>query len=165
MAGFGRFIGEVRTEWIDPDRVMRLLRDFTYVDPEHHRWLAPADSLIDGASIPRPLWTLIGSPFTGRYRRASVVHDVACVVRTHPWRRVHRMFYSACRCGGVGEVKAKVMYAAVYRFGPRWEARVGLRPTFKPTQRGPAVERGVRSLRDQIEATNPSLEEIEGLNP
>src|SRR5262245_25965285 len=135
MTTFGRFEGQVRAEWTDPDRVMRLLADFAYHDPDAHRWLAPAESPIDGASIPRPLWTLVGSPFTGRYRRASVVHDVACVVRSQPWRRVHRMFYNACRCGGVGEIKAKVMYAAVYRFGPRWEARVGLRPTFRPTQR------------------------------
>ena len=30
---------------------------------------------------------------------------------------VHRMFYGACRAGGVGEQKAKLMYSAVYHFG------------------------------------------------
>jgi hypothetical protein len=75
------------------------------------------------------------------------------------------MFYNACRCGGVGEIKAKVMYAGVFRFGPRWEARVGLRPTFKPTQRGPVVAQGIRSLKAQIEASNPTLEEIDTLEP
>jgi Protein of unknown function (DUF1353) len=54
------------------------------------------------------------------YRNASVVHDVACDTRDHPWQDVHRMFYEACRAGGVGEQKAKLVYAAVYHFGPKW---------------------------------------------
>jgi hypothetical protein len=37
------------------------------------------------------------------------------------------MFYEACRCGGVGAVKAKTMYYAVFHFGPRW--RVETRTT------------------------------------
>ena len=40
---------------------------------------------------------------------------------TDPWHDVHRMFYEACRCGGVGERKAKTMDWAVHNFGPRWE--------------------------------------------
>ena len=31
------------------------------------------------------------------------------------------MFYEACRCGGVDETEAKLMYYAVYHFGPRWQ--------------------------------------------
>ncbi len=31
------------------------------------------------------------------------------------------MFYEAMRCSGLGEAKAKVMYYAVFRFGPRWD--------------------------------------------
>ena len=46
--------------------------------------------------------------------------DVACVERSRPWRDVHRMFYEACRCGGVAAVTAKMMYYAVFHFGPRW---------------------------------------------
>jgi hypothetical protein len=63
---------------------------------------------------------LIGGPFEGRFRNASVVHDVACVIRDRPWQEVHRMFHDACRCGGVGAAKAATMYYAVYQFGPRW---------------------------------------------
>jgi hypothetical protein len=144
---------------------MRLLQEFAYLDPESHRWIAPANAIVDGASIPSPLWSIIGSPFTGKYRRASVVHDVACVQRSRPWRSVHRMFYDACRCGGVGEIRAKVMYAAVFHFGPRWEERMGLRPAAKPTQRGPKVERGIESLRGFVEVMNPTLEDIEALEP
>jgi hypothetical protein len=37
------------------------------------------------------------------------------------WQSVHRMFYEASRLSGVGELHAKVMYLAVYHFGPRWK--------------------------------------------
>jgi hypothetical protein len=92
---FGHFEGKVKTEWIEADRKMQLLEDFGYVDGKGERWPAPKGSIIDGASIPQVLWTVAGSPYTGEYRNASVVHDVACVKRDRPWQDVHRMFYEA----------------------------------------------------------------------
>ena len=136
---------------------MRLLDDFTYVDPRNVEWKAPKGSVIDGASIPRILWTAVGSPFTGEYRQASVVHDVACEKRDRPWEEVHRMFYEACRCGGVGEVKAKILYAAVSRFGPRW----GPGGTLMAFARTMPEDEEFAQLRRYIETNNPSLEEIE----
>jgi len=76
--------------------------------------------LLGIASIPRLAWTIIGGPFEGLYRDASVIHDVACVEKSRPWLQVHRTFYLAMLASGVTTVKAKVMYAAVYHFGPRW---------------------------------------------
>jgi hypothetical protein len=49
------FEGQVRTQWLrhrGPDRKMRLLEDFVFVDDQNVRWEAPAGSTIDGASIP-----------------------------------------------------------------------------------------------------------------
>ena len=119
---FGKFVGNPQTEW-DPDgRRMFLLDDFVYVDPAAQKWIASKGSRIDGASIPQVFWSLIGGPFEGQYRNASVVHDTECQEpHKHDWRDVHRMFYLASRAGGIGAVKAKVMFAAVYHFGPRWE--------------------------------------------
>jgi hypothetical protein len=117
---WGRFEGKVVAEWDDGGRDMTLVQPFAYVDPRQERWAAPAGAVVNGASIPRPFWSFIGGPFSGRFRNASVVHDVACVARVRPWRDVHRMFYEACRCGRVAVVKAKTMYYAVHHFGPRW---------------------------------------------
>lgn len=86
---FGHFVGTVKTEWIEPDRKMRLLDDFSYVDSRGTVWAAPKGSVVDGASIPQVLWSVVGSPYTGEYRNASVVHDVACVKRDKPWQDVH----------------------------------------------------------------------------
>jgi hypothetical protein len=100
---------------------MTLREDFAYIDSMGRRWLAPTGTVVDGASIPRLFWTVIGSPFAGKYRNASVVHDIECDEMRQPWQEVHRMFYEACRCGGVDEAQAKTMYYAVYHFGPRWQ--------------------------------------------
>ena len=77
----------------------------------------------------------------------------------------HRMFYNASRCGGVGEVRAKVMYAAVFHFGPRWQAGGRGPAAFAPAQRGPRVEENFEALKAYVETNNPSLEEIETVAP
>lgn len=117
---WGRFVGDVVARWAANGRDMTLVEPFAYVDPRDARWDAPAGAVVNGASIPQAFWSLIGGPFEGRFRNASVVHDVACEVRDREWRQVHRMFYEACRCGGVAVAKAKAMYYAVWHFGPRW---------------------------------------------
>lgn len=118
------FIGEVRTEWLrhaGVDRKMKLVEDFAFIDDNNIRWDAPAGSIVDGASIPELLWSsLLGTPYVGDYRRATVLHDVACQERTRPHKDVHRMFYDAMRKDGVSEGKAQQMYTAVRLFGPKW---------------------------------------------
>ncbi len=118
---YGSFIGRVVAEWGADGRTMTLMEPFAYIDPTNHRWEAPSGSKIDGASIPQIAWSLIGGPFEGKYRAASVIHDVACAEKTRYWRDVHRAFYTGMLASGVDVTKAKIMYAAVYHFGPRWE--------------------------------------------
>jgi len=124
--GMGKFVGSVQTEWIPGDRKMRLLAPFSYVDPNGVTWTAPAGWVIDGASIPVFAWSVVGGPFQGRYRDASVIHDVACDQKAQPWEKVHEAFYWAMMASGVESWRAKVMYAAVYHFGPRWPHTVTL---------------------------------------
>jgi hypothetical protein len=123
---WGAFEGQVLAAWHDDGRTMTLLEPFAYGDPAGMRWFAPQGSEVDGASIPQACWSVIGGPFAGRFRNASVVHDVACMEQTANWRDVHWMFYEACRCGGVAVMKAKLMYYAVFHFGPRWEVETTL---------------------------------------
>jgi Protein of unknown function (DUF1353) len=117
----GHFVGVVKTLWSDNGRDMKLLEDFSYVDPDGLLWKAPAGSVTDGASIPRSAWSIIGGPFEGPYRLAAVIHDVACEKKERSWESAHEMFYRAMLTAHVNEVQAKIMYAAVYHFGPRWD--------------------------------------------
>jgi hypothetical protein len=116
----GTFSGDPRAEWLteegQPDRRMRLLADFWFVDPDGKQWRTPSGYVVDGASIPRALWTLVGSPYTGDYRRASVVHDKACddaAGDSSARRAADRMFYHACRAGGCSVREATLLYVGV----------------------------------------------------
>ncbi len=130
----GEFSGEPRTGWIGTgpkaNRDMVLLEEFWYVDPAGTQWPADAGRRIDGASIPRVLWTLVGSPYTGCYRKASVVHDVACEdakQKKDPKKerkKADKMYFHACRCGGCSFPEALVQYLGV-RIGA-WVPNVGL---------------------------------------
>ena len=118
--GFGHYEGTVQTEWLRDGRRMRLLAPVSYFDPKGKQWVAPKDWVIDGASIPQPAWSFSGGPFEGKYRDASVIHDVGCDRKTDPWEEVHEVFYYGMLASGVESWRAKIMYAAVYHFGPRW---------------------------------------------
>lgn len=165
----GAFDGRVVVEWLNdagnPDRRMRLIEPITYIDPNNKRWPVPALSVVDGASIPKAFWSLIGPPFIGDYRRASVVHDHYCVVRTEPWQAVHRMFYNASLAGGVSKLKAKTMYAAVYAGGPRWKVSAGefglesLQTLDIPAPEISSSE--IERIAHEIEETDISLDEID----
>lgn len=116
------FIGQVLTCWDEnTGRDMILVEEFTFRDKAGVFWNAPIGSVINGASIPRVLWTALSSPFCGQYRRASVIHDVFCQQKNRPHKAVHKMFYEAMLCSGVSPFKAKIMYAAVRFFGPKWK--------------------------------------------
>lgn len=121
------FIGEVVTQWLSADpRRMRLTVEFRYVDSAGKIWTAPAGLITDGASIPRLLWGVAGSPFDGPYRRAAVLHDAACGARIDSPRDVNRMFYEAMLEEGVDADAALRFYTAVRVFGPRWGNGLGL---------------------------------------
>ncbi len=117
MSNHGLFSGNPKTEWlVDPngsDRDMSLIEDFWYIDPKGKKWLAPKGSIINGASIPRPLWSTVGSPYTDDYRRASIVHDVACNDPSVRREDADAMFYEACLAGGCSYLQAKLLYAGV----------------------------------------------------
>lgn len=125
----GQFSGNPKTEWLaqpPSDRDMKLLEDFWYDDPKNRRWLAPRGSIINGASIPQALWSTVGSPYTDNYRRASIVHDVACNNQTINRGEADEMFYYACLAGGCSFLQAKILYAGV-RVGA-WAGVSGLVP-------------------------------------
>ena len=133
MATLGSFSEDPQVTWLtapndSTDRCMQLLREFWYEDPDGTVWKAPQDSVVDGASIPASLWSTIGSPYTGHYRRASIVHDVACdeaEAAADPVaarEAADKMFYQACLAGGCPAVQAVLLYTGV-RIGA-WLPRI-----------------------------------------
>jgi len=134
---------------------MTLLNELRYTDPKGVVWIAPAGSRVDGASLPRALWSFFGGPFEGKFRNASVLHDVAYDQKTRPWQQVDRMFYDAMRCSGVGSVQAKTFYYALYRHGRHWKRK---KEEPRPTAVDPAE---VDAIQDWVRQNDPSLDQID----
>lgn len=173
----GRFDSAALVEFSPDGRSVVLKRAFKFTDTQGQEWRVPVNTVVDGASIPQPFWSLIGGPFEGKYRDASIVHDYFCEKKNRSWRAVHRVFYDGMIANGVDPVQAKLMYYAVYRFGPRWEIRTERVPV--PQFSGPprmvdreiAVElpsaeynaADVEAALALIASSNPSLEDLDRL--
>ena len=99
---------------------MMILEPVWYYEPDGTEWKISHGDIINGASIPRFLWTIFGPPFVGFYRRPAGFHDVACTIRDKPHSVVHRVFKTMLLCDNVDPKKAEMMYRAVKYFGPKW---------------------------------------------
>jgi hypothetical protein len=167
------FDGAAKIEQVDASH-WKLLAPLTYTDRGNVPWFAPQDYVTDGATIPRPLWPIIGSPFTGNYVRAAIIHDVYCDLKSRDWKLVHRTFYDAMIAGGVSPIQAKIMYYAVYRFGPKWVVDKTVRCPlgFICNQAGPPLQVTLQArpqlnvddakrAKIKIEQQNPDVSEIE----
>lgn len=169
---WGYFTGVPVTRWNPDGRSMTLLSEFRYTDPNGLLWVAPAGSVVDGASIPRTLWTFMGGPFEGKYRYASVLHDVAYTMQNRPPKECDRMFYHAMRCSGVGAIEAKTMYYSLLRFGWHWDfsvkrarpVKIGRKMVARALPKPlvtVAAQQEIQGARNWIRKTEPSVEQIE----
>jgi hypothetical protein len=157
--------GVVRTEWNPDGRTMTLLEDFSFVDAANLKWTAKKGSKVDGASIPQVLWSA-GGPYEGKYRDASVIHDVYCdeTPKSKTWRAVHRVFYDGMLVSGVDPSRALFMYGAVFRHGPRWPDP-GTRNEAGPA-RPPDQDEDLRKLEAMVNSGEVrTVEEVEKLPP
>lgn len=136
---FGAFSGQPLTRWTDEGRDMVLVEPLSYTDPDGKVWTAPAEVPINGASIPREFWTVVGSPFAGKYRDATVIHDYYCDVRTETPAKTHQTFYYAMRARGVPKDDAALKYLAVKHFGPYWDEN-GVLTNRDPEPTAPAID-------------------------
>lgn len=119
------FVGNVVVQFLretnKADRIVRTVEGFTQIDSELRELWVPPGSIANGASIPRILWTVYGSPFVGDYRISAVVHDVHCALKVFSPYVVNRAFFEGMIVDQVRIGKARNMYRAVKWFGPKWE--------------------------------------------
>ena len=81
----------------------------------------------NGASIPRFLWSIIGCPFSPRFRAAAIVHDYLYFIKANR-KLADQIFKQMLLDAGVSRVKAAAMYRGVRLFGGRaWKK--GQKPT------------------------------------
>ena len=101
-------------EFLDNGKDCRVVQTYKW-----HNWTVCAGTIVNGASIPRILWPILGSPFVGAHRDAAVLHDAYYFKHSgHTRKEVDEMFYDKMRADGVWYIKAKLMYYGV-RVGGR----------------------------------------------
>jgi len=107
-----RFIG---------DDEFYLLKDFTYKSDEYGIITCPKTYITDGASIPKWAQPFVGSPWSGKYPRAAVIHDWLCSsegeilgkdVRITK-KETDKLFKEMLEVLGVRFIKRHKMYRAV----------------------------------------------------
>jgi hypothetical protein len=157
---FGHFIGKFVADFSTDGRKVTLVEPFAFVDPFGKEWDVPTGYKTDGASVPSALWALY-PPFTGNYRQAAVIHDYYCDNEQRSWQDTHKVFYFAMRAANVDEQTAKIMYSAVYLFGPRWGPGTGPGQRSAPVTATPEQQEAVvKELKQLVEKENPDLDNL-----
>lgn len=71
----------------------------------------------DGASIPKWLWSIYGSPLNGNYVVASLIHDGLYASQKVTKSVSDKIFLDIMKQSSVGYIKRTSMYLAVKMFG------------------------------------------------
>jgi len=115
------FTNTVKAEWLeDSPRDMRILEDISFFDSNGVEWLTPYGAIINGSSIPRAFWSILGSPYVGNHRMASVPHDYGYQTREREKDVTDEMYYDALIFKGVPHIKAHAMLLALQSTGSTW---------------------------------------------
>ncbi|MEZ5573815.1 MAG: DUF1353 domain-containing protein [Halioglobus sp.] len=143
------FSGDPKTIWLSEsgdDRNMQIAEKFNFTDRRGKVWAASEGSIINGASIPG-LWTLDGSPFIGDYRRASILHDIACQeARSRGLVRSADRISRACVVRGCSRRQSMLLYLGV-RIGAWWRFKYFLKERIiEPTLIGTEPDKSLRTL-------------------
>jgi hypothetical protein len=80
-------------------------------------YMIPAGFDWDGATIPRPFWSIIGGPWHPQVMRASLIHDWLYWTRLCDRKTADKILRDCLREDGCTWAKASAMYRAVRIFG------------------------------------------------
>jgi hypothetical protein len=109
------YVGNPEYEKANEKGHIQLCQDFCFAVDGKTFWL-PSGYLCDGASIPRPFWSIIGSPFDPEKVPAAFVHDA--IYLTHAFNRsdADEILFQLLQQGGCRLRTARTMWAAVRGF-------------------------------------------------
>jgi hypothetical protein len=93
-------------------KLIRLKADWYFTIDGKQYWI-PVGYFYDGASIPRIFWILIGSPFEPDFWAAAMAHDWLYLMHWTSRPTADEVIYQLLRKGGVGTIRAHVIWAAV----------------------------------------------------
>lgn len=92
---------------------------FLHTRQKSYTFTIPKGYCFDGATIPRFLWRVIGAKTDNTFLIAAMVHDILCENHTYvdnDRNLSSKVFRALLVAGGVGKIKAQIMYLAVDNF-------------------------------------------------
>lgn len=98
-------------------REKKLIEDYCCVLPDESILVAHKGVTYDGASIPKAFWSVIGSPFTGRYQRAAFLHDMMYAAELYSRKKCDEIFLDIMKLHGCSWLKRNIIWCAVAAFG------------------------------------------------
>lgn len=119
----GKFLGQGRDFKLDATIKFWSAKHFNPIS-QSYLWSVQLGCTVDGASIPKFAWSIVGGPFSGAYRLSSGIHDIMCSTLgcrgLVPYKIVHALFAEMIHAEGMRGRKEWYMAVAVMRGGPRW---------------------------------------------
>lgn len=111
----GMFVG--KGQW-------KLTSPFKYISDKYVSVIVPNGFVSDGASIPKLFYTIIGSPWSGKYSRGAIIHDYLYFKKEVSRKIADLTFLEAMLVLGVPLWKRLIMYRALRMFGMfAWRAK------------------------------------------
>jgi hypothetical protein len=107
---------------------IELAQDWCFLWDGVEYWI-PTGYWYDGASIPRPFWPVIGSPFHPDYWIA-VAHDWLYLTHLTTRKDADEILYQLLRQKKVGTIKAHIIWGAV-RSGAAWAWKNNVKDTIE----------------------------------
>lgn len=107
--------GDVILKKIDSNNY-QLFENLTYTN-SYYEINVLKGLITDGASIPRVLWNLIGSPFNGNYTFAAIIHDALYQSEYLERSECDKIFLDIMKESNVSFFQRYTMYSAVRSFG------------------------------------------------
>jgi hypothetical protein len=165
----GGFEGRVVVEWLDDPFVpsMRTVEDFGFRQKTGKVWKVARGQVFDARGLPPLFGDLVGPPYAGGFRKASMVYESATQTMTEKWDEAQRMFFEAAVAEGVAPLDAKAMYLVLVLQGSRWELP-GSRcfgschGLSSPLEWRPVIDEAkAGELVKWVRAADPKLEEID----
>jgi hypothetical protein len=121
----GTFEGRVVAEWSDDPffPTLRLKEELLFRQTGGDTWVVPAEATVDGRSMPKLFFSLIGDPWTSGFLKSAVTYDYAVKAKARRWKDAQRMFVEGAVVEGVHTIDAKAMYMLLHATGSRWAVR------------------------------------------
>ncbi len=101
---------------VDNGKKRMLLSDYIY-ENNKYKITVKKGFITDGASIPKPFWSILSSPFDGSLTYGAVIHDGLYTKMTLPRKECDKLLKEMALEKGYNKIKTIIAYYAVRLFG------------------------------------------------